>query len=193
MFCEAKPGAYCDLFYIIEYQSWYTPLEPCPKPTTYSDYFFALNNHIKLLKKEKKMKKVYQTIFGKPNGNCFQACIASMLECELNDIPNFMKDGPDHFKHNLKEWENKMPFKLFDIKFEDQETKEYYIKNYILIATIDKMYGNDRTHSVIMKDSKIIHDPMPVNKRGDMKITDPIFYTIFAPKEPHKYFDLKEK
>lgn len=34
---------------------------------------------------------VRQTIFEPPNGNCFQACVASLLRCDLDDLPNFAK------------------------------------------------------------------------------------------------------
>lgn len=35
------------------------------------------------------MKPVYQTILIPPYGNCLQACIASILELQLDDVPNF--------------------------------------------------------------------------------------------------------
>jgi len=38
----------CEFGYKIERQSWYTPLEPCPKPITYKEFYFALNNYNKL-------------------------------------------------------------------------------------------------------------------------------------------------
>lgn len=36
------------------------------------------------------MKPVDQTTFGFPGGNCFSACIASLLEMPLDDVPYFM-------------------------------------------------------------------------------------------------------
>lgn len=35
------------------------------------------------------MKPVKQTIFGERTGNCFAACIASILEVPLDTVPNF--------------------------------------------------------------------------------------------------------
>jgi len=35
------------------------------------------------------MKSVYQTIFGDGRGNCFAACIASILELPIEVVPNF--------------------------------------------------------------------------------------------------------
>ena len=41
------------------------------------------------------MKKVYQTIYGKPYGNCMQAAIASLLEKERDNVPNFIEYGEE--------------------------------------------------------------------------------------------------
>lgn len=49
------------------------------------------------------MKPVHQTLFGSSDapqaerGNCFPACIASLLEIELSDVPHFyaLHDKPD--------------------------------------------------------------------------------------------------
>lgn len=35
------------------------------------------------------MRKIYQTKFGSPNGNCWAACLASCLELDLSDVPDF--------------------------------------------------------------------------------------------------------
>lgn len=43
------------------------------------------------------MKKIYQTIFGIPNGNCMQAGIASLIGLDLNEVPNFIEFGNDWF------------------------------------------------------------------------------------------------
>ena len=50
------------------------------------------------------MKKYYQKE-SYPTGDCFRTCIASILESDnLEDIPNFMKDGEQFFENNFKEW-----------------------------------------------------------------------------------------
>ena len=40
------------------------------------------------------MIEVYQTKFGQPGGNCLQACIASILELKLDDVPDFCNQKP---------------------------------------------------------------------------------------------------
>ncbi len=48
------------------------------------------------------MKPVYQTKFGK-QGNCFVACVASILECEITDLPD-LDETPEG--RNWLEWLN---------------------------------------------------------------------------------------
>ena len=38
------------------------------------------------------MKPVDQTILTAPGGNCFAACVASILELPLADVPNFCSE-----------------------------------------------------------------------------------------------------
>ena len=40
-----------------------------------------------------------------PFGDCFRTCLASIMESNnLEDIPNFMKDGELNFEKNFNEW-----------------------------------------------------------------------------------------
>jgi len=115
------------------------------------------------------MKKVYQTIVKKGHGNCMQAVIASLLELNLEEVPNFIEYGD--------KWYN-----VFD-KF----INEYgYCPNYIVggidclqnVANFDNgvngyFFGsvNSQTfegimHAVIVdKFMNIVHDPNP-NERA---------------------------
>jgi hypothetical protein len=49
-----------------------------------------------LLTKIKNMKKVFQTIIDKGNGNCMQSVVASLFDLELSDVPHFLEhDNPN--------------------------------------------------------------------------------------------------
>lgn len=41
------------------------------------------------------MKPVDQTVFGEGKGNCFAACVASILEIPLEEVPNFCGLHPE--------------------------------------------------------------------------------------------------
>lgn len=52
------------------------------------------------------MKPVQQTIFSKNLGDCFRACVCSILEIDICDMPNFWEqtqDG-DIFWNRVNDW-----------------------------------------------------------------------------------------
>src|SRR5690242_11331563 len=49
------------------------------------------------------MKPVFQTRNGDPEGNCFAACVASILECSIEELPD-LHDLPEG--ENWLEWFN---------------------------------------------------------------------------------------
>lgn len=53
------------------------------------------------------MKPVMQTRLGVPNGNCFAACVASLLECPIEEVDYPMLDGPEW----LPEWNERLKHK----------------------------------------------------------------------------------
>jgi hypothetical protein len=49
------------------------------------------------------MKPVYQSKFGTGQGNCLQAAVASILECGIEDVPDFNMSGIGWFEE-MTEW-----------------------------------------------------------------------------------------
>jgi len=114
------------------------------------------------------MKKVFQTKFGYPNGNCHAACLASIFELNIDDIPDFGKRSNwyDNFIKWCVEALDLYPIDI-DINKSDIEPRGYYIVN-------GKSLNGDFRHSVVAKDGEIIHDPHP---EGALKNTQT--YTMF--------------
>lgn len=117
------------------------------------------------------MKKHLQKI-GYPFGDCVRTCIASILDCEnVEEIPNFMKDGEDLFSSNLNNWciENNMFYIQF--KFSDSISAVY--NNTLCIAT-GKKKSDGVYHSIIVEISQnqntrnidlfFVHDPLGRNE-----------------------------
>lgn len=46
-------------------------------------------------------------------GNCLQACIASMLDFSLEDVPHFMQESPDNPWISAKEWIKEKGYVVF--------------------------------------------------------------------------------
>jgi hypothetical protein len=105
------------------------------------------------------MKKLNQTKYGE-EGNCFAACIASLFEVEIADIP---------FLAEYKNWDeylnvlnsilrNKFEVILLHGDFKDWEDylKENYIDSYYIVSG-DSNKGLE--HAVIYKNGELFHNP----------------------------------
>lgn len=116
------------------------------------------------------MKKVYQTIVDKDKGNCMQAAIASLLDLELNDVPNFIEFAESG------EWFRTMYGFLHDNGYrmgsiyKDRHPTEFMIKiahfdggvDGYFYATVPSQTFEGVGHAVIVdKDLNIVHDPNP--------------------------------
>lgn len=116
------------------------------------------------------MKKVYQDSFGE-KGTCYSACLASLLDMELIEVPRFM-DLTAHLKDDIdarmEMWSSlthdfvaKYNFKLN--VYEDTNNYHEWAKKldhdvyYIVIGESPR--SSTRNHSVIYKNGYPYHDP----------------------------------
>ena len=102
------------------------------------------------------MKPVFQHKFGH-GGSCFTACIASIVECDLKDIPNFIDYGPDYI---LELWKFLKPLGMSYtcVTWKMHEAPERIPADYHVISG----YGpRGFRHSVVGFKGKQIHDPFP--------------------------------
>lgn len=117
------------------------------------------------------MRPVDQTKFG-AEGNCTAACIASILELALDDIPDF---GDDPLCEKLSEWLRPMGLYAacvaLDPKFPRWVPEGYH------------MLGGESPggpHHVVARGKDIVHDPNP-NRAGLVTREDVI---LFIPIDP---------
>lgn len=109
------------------------------------------------------MIPVFQTKFGH-QGSCFTACIASILEISLNDLPNFVEYNE---KWILKLWDFLEPKGLTytSVNWKANSPPERIPAGYHLI---NGYAPRGFRHSVIGFRGVMIHDPFP---RGNGLIT----------------------
>lgn len=105
------------------------------------------------------MKPVDQTTFGCPGGNCFSACVASLLGLPIADVPYFMGelDEPGHiWAERLDAW--LAPRNLYALHFETADPKKVLWPDgfYILVG---KSPRGD--HAVVARKGEMVHDPHP--------------------------------
>lgn len=126
------------------------------------------------------MKPVFQTL---PNpegvGNCLQACIASILELSLEQVPHFALwyDSPD--------WHEKMNDWLMQtagIYAITVAANSMYLEKTYGYALLNGLSERGVMHSVVMKDGVMVHDPYP-NGKG---IVTPESYGLFICTEPNR-------
>lgn len=118
------------------------------------------------------MKPVYQTRFGKTDGNCLAACLASIFEVHIDSIPDFGTTDSwyDKFKNYMVE--------TFDLQPADSRVaglNGWKPRGYHLISGRSPRYDCD--HSIVGLSGKPIHDPFP---DGDCELESYDNYTIFV-------------
>lgn len=127
------------------------------------------------------MKKVYQANYSNIVGDCFSACLASILEVNLEDIPNFWLQTQD----NTEFWKlsNKFLTENYNCKaiaFSIEENDKFLIQDVLCIAIVK---SPDKTcdHAVVWL-NKLIHNPNP----NHPPITEePKYFTVLVPLDIH--------
>lgn len=113
------------------------------------------------------MIPIDQTIVGE-NGNCMSACLASILECDLSEVPNFIVGCNEHenpyIEFNRRINEYLRPLGLVHIEIKATDNWFDYLKNEGVKDLYHLYYGptiRGTFHAVVAKDGVIVHDPHP--------------------------------
>lgn len=117
------------------------------------------------------MKAVKQTKFGNPEGNCLAACIASLLECDLDEVPNqatAKRDG----KHWFDLYNDFLRDRGLGLVLVDTPVPVCVPKDCYYIASGQSARG--LMHSVIHLNGELVHDPHP-DGTGIRAIEDYLF------------------
>jgi hypothetical protein len=117
------------------------------------------------------MKQVYQTKFGEPEGNCFNACVASILECSLEDLPDLyeIEQTGENWLVGLNNALRPIGYGIVHIPASEEKPCEAYIpEGCHFIAS--GMGPRGLLHSVVMRQEKerpvFVHDPIGPKYRG---------------------------
>lgn len=115
------------------------------------------------------MKSVTQTKFY-PEGNCQDACLASILEVPLESLPNY--HGAD-WNEVYDAWLAKRGLRLTRVPIDEDEPapQGYHI------GTVKSPRG-DWNHAVVVLDGKVIWDPYPGAEPGDPEI---LYWDLLVP------------
>ena len=110
------------------------------------------------------MKPVIQTRTG-ATGNCFEACIASILELKLEEVPDFSAYSEDQtWVKKLNKWLSKRGLVYFEVNIDVSCTNDFFkSRNFYHILIGDTVGGGKLKHAVVGNNGKMVYDPHPSN------------------------------
>lgn len=133
------------------------------------------------------MIKVMQTAFGFGKGNCFTACVASILELPIEDVPDFCLMGDTVWWEELEKWLFVRGLAPLTFCFNHgkqvtaEGTKDFF---YVVPRVPLILSGNNHSgvaHSVVLYDGDKIHNPNP-NCSGLATYRDIIAFVSLRPE-----------
>lgn len=133
------------------------------------------------------MKPVMQTKFTKDDGNCLQACMASILELPIESVPDFVNTCGQKWLPEIIHWCHENGFGVvFANANADHVFPQMFLGNIYGIASFS-IPGHEYNHAVVVQFSlsgvthrehesdlmhkmDIVHDPWPYPHRlGDLE------------------------
>lgn len=133
------------------------------------------------------MKRVEQTILYAPDGNCFAACIASILELPIENVPNFR--GRDHdWWHEWQQW--LQPYNLALLGWSsddlgDEEVRADTLRGYTICTVRYDSSNEGISHSVVALNGEIVWNPHPLrDSKQHTSIQDWITFRVLDPSKP---------
>jgi len=138
------------------------------------------------------MRPVLQTRVGR-RGNCYQACVASILEVPIDEVPDqALGRTPEEYVHILRGWLAPRGLSLIAATLGPYTPEEllpelwhagYWIAG---IATNSR----DLDHAVVMRGNTVVWDPHPTPHNWEPYVANPHINGIamFVPLDPAQTF-----
>lgn len=116
-----------------------------------------------------------------PKGNCFEACVASLLEVEVSELPNLSLHGNDSWFDAMQGWLVARGWYAIAVEFDGKAFDP------VCIAVGDSPRGNHK-HAILWRRGRIVHDPYPV-RPGERKGLErnPGYLVFLVPLDPSCY------
>lgn len=119
------------------------------------------------------MKPVHQTNFDPVYGNCMAACIASILELSIDEMPNY--HGTD--SQWYRDWQTWLqPYNIQLLTF--LNGGEWEPTGYSILSGLSPR--GDWNHAVVALDGVVVHDPHP----DGTGVRDRQEWTVFTVYDP---------
>jgi hypothetical protein len=128
------------------------------------------------------MKPVHQTKYGNEEGNCFAACVASILELPMVQVPDFCANPADDWFTPFEEWlAGRGLFALtMAPPYTSEERDSMPPLPYIAGGGYEGPTGNG-PHAVVHKRGRLLHNPNPTHEGRDLASVDLAIFLVRAP------------
>lgn len=127
------------------------------------------------------MKPVEQTRTESGYGNCFQACLASIFELTIGDVPDWNANGEGRWLDIYDVWLAERGLALVEVcttKSHYREFPKNFDVYWIGAFKSPRIKGN---HAVVMKNYQVEWDPHPLREMG---LGDFVSCTFFVSLHP---------
>jgi hypothetical protein len=142
------------------------------------------------------MKPVYQTIFDPENGNCFTACLASILETDIENVPNFHAMYENGYMSHVIPWLADRGYSLLAFRTTNVNGSAIIMGSQGLhvIAGYDSPNHVGVLHAVVAKVDnearhkiRVVHDPAGERGKPVREQDGPKVVVIIMPRLASKY------
>jgi hypothetical protein len=128
------------------------------------------------------VKPVEQTHLLPPHGNCFAACVASILEMPIDAVPDFTTF--DDWTVRWNKWLRPMNLAMMHVTVPTEGFKEWSqqcMPGYTIPAVASPR-GN-WLHAVVAFDGEIVWDPHPAREMGTGPIVEVTYFYVIDPTQ----------
>jgi hypothetical protein len=122
------------------------------------------------------VRPVDQTLFGFPGGNCFAACVATLLELPLDDVPNFC-NLPGDWEAAFNVWLRPRGLYALTVGMTGGWRPAGL---HIMAGASPRGLKPTDLHAVVARADEILHDPHP-SRAGLLTRTET---TLLVPLDP---------
>lgn len=142
------------------------------------------------------MIPVKQTIRGTGNGNCLAACIASLLHCSIEEIPELTgNESQSEQDFVLNQWLRKKGLQLVRFEIPRNQAIEFFTvaEDFYYVQYVRTL--PDEGHAAIGKNGEIIFDPSgyPLNLLNNYaSLFSTMILAVLVPLRPWEVFKDRE-
>lgn len=131
------------------------------------------------------MTPQYQKIFHAEEGDCTEACVATITDIPLNELPSRKVDD---FYPELQEVLDKHGWTYFEFGPIDWWWFYGHLRNVPLIASVPSQMFEGKQHAIVVRcrdnsSLEILHDPNPNNEPFDITPKDILGWSILIRKD----------